>query len=200
MPGKTKRHQRKKPRVPPIVLVAILAIVIIVPTTAMGVSFQMEDRDSFCASCHTQPEETYYQRSIASTQVDLASAHKIKSVRCIDCHSGAGLSGRLGAIYVGTGDLVRWVTHTARQPAPVLYPIHDGNCLKCHAATPATQDFNRHFHAFLSKWQAIDPNAAGCVDCHTSHTTDGDPSLGFLQQERTVAVCQRCHQAVGAGG
>lgn len=173
---------------------------------SMAVGATLEENDSFCASCHTQPETTYYQRSLQvkssdmAAAGDLAAAHVTKAVRCIDCHSGPGVTGRLGAFFVGGGDLLHWVTHTAIQPAPLLYPISDGNCLKCHAATEATQDFNRHFHAFLPRWQAIDPNAARCVDCHSAHTTDGDPSIGFLNQARTTAVCTRCHSTLGGGG
>ncbi len=197
MPSKRKpaRRRRRFPVRTP-VLLGILALILLAPTAVMGVSFQLEDSDSFCASCHSQPEATYYQRSLASP-VDLATVHRQKDgTRCIDCHAGSGLNGRIGAFLVGSGDLLRWVTRTARQPAPIVYPIRDDNCLKCHAATPATQDFNRHFHAFLARWQAIDSTAAGCVDCHTAHTTDGDPTIGYLQQQRTVAVCQRCHDTL----
>lgn len=166
---------------------------------SMVVGASLEEKDSFCASCHTQPESTYYLRSIEGAMVDLASAHKTKAVKCIDCHSGGGLTGRFEAFYVGGGDLIHWVTHTAIQPAPLLYPISDGNCIKCHGATENTQDFNRHFHAFLPRWQAVDKNAAHCVDCHSSHSTDGDPSITFLNKAHTTAICTRCHQIVGRG-
>lgn len=184
---------------------AIVGVLVVGGLGSMAVGANLEEKDSFCASCHTQPESTYYQRSLQvkggdmAAASDLASAHVIKAVKCIDCHSGSGIPGRLGAFFVGSGDLLHWITHTAIQPAPQLYPISDGNCLKCHAATEATQDFNRHFHAFLPRWQAIDPTAARCVDCHSSHTTDGDPSIGFLNQTRTTAVCTRCHTTVRGG-
>ncbi|MGE5223050.1 MAG: cytochrome c3 family protein [Omnitrophica WOR_2 bacterium] len=188
---KTRRHF--SPVIPGIALIAFL----VVSAGSLGVSMRMEDHDAFCASCHTQPESTYYQRTLTKQAVDLASSHRIaQNTRCIDCHSGGGLTGRMGAIFVGGGDLLRWVTHTARQPAPLVYPISDGNCLKCHADTPDTQDFSRHFHAFLLRWQAIDPNAARCADCHSSHTTDGDVSLGYLNQQRTVTICQNCHNVL----
>jgi predicted CXXCH cytochrome family protein len=170
----------------------------------MAVGASMEEKDSFCASCHTQPESTFYQRSLnaasaSATMVDLASAHTTKATKCIDCHSGGGITGRMEAFFVGGGDLIHFVTHTDIQPAPLLYPIQDGNCLKCHGATEATQDFNRHFHAFLPRWQAVDPNAARCVDCHTAHNTDGDPGIAFLNQDHTTAVCTRCHQVLRGG-
>jgi predicted CXXCH cytochrome family protein len=177
----------------------ILGVLVLSGAGSMVVGASLEEKDSFCASCHSQPETTYYLRTLEGTMVDLASAHKTKEVKCIDCHSGVGLIGRFEAFFVGGGDLIHWVTRTAIQPAPLIYPISDRNCLKCHGATENTQDFSRHFHAFLPRWQAIDKNAARCVDCHSSHTTDGDPSLGFLNQARATQVCTRCHQMVGSG-
>ena len=160
---------------------------------------QMENRDSFCASCHSEPETTYVDRTQAAAPVDLASQHHVKAARCIDCHSGPCVTGRIGAEMQGATDLVAWVTKTARQPAVLTNPIHDQNCIKCHADVPNTTDFQRHFHAFLSRWQAMDSQAATCVDCHTAHTTDGQASLTFLNEQRAVAVCQRCHAALGGG-
>src|SRR5574341_2130323 len=101
----------------------------------------MEENDAFCASCHTQPESTYFNRSQAAQAVDVASFHHGQSVRCIDCHSGSGLVGRMGGMLVGAGDLLAFVTHTAQQPAPLTVPIRDENCLKCHADTPRTRQF-----------------------------------------------------------
>jgi predicted CXXCH cytochrome family protein len=154
----------------------------------------MESNDSFCASCHSQPESTYYQRSVAARPVDLASSHHAQATRCIDCHSGRGITGRIGAMSVGAGDLLAWVTRRAIRPAPLTVPIGDANCLKCHGDVTSTRDFRRHFHAFLPRWQAIDRNAAMCVDCHSAHTTDGDPGSGFLQKQRVSQVCDACHR------
>jgi hypothetical protein len=175
------------------------AVMLVLSAASMAVGASLEEKDTFCASCHSQPESTYYQRSTASSPVDLASAHKSKTVKCIDCHSGAGFGGRMQAFYVGGGDLLHWITRTAIQPAPLIHPIPDGNCTKCHGATEATQDFNRHFHAFLPRWQAVDQNAARCVNCHTAHPTDGDPGIVFLNQTHTEAVCSACHQALRGG-
>lgn len=159
----------------------------------------LENNDSFCASCHTEPESEYYNRSQADTPVDLASWHTTKDTRCIDCHSGEGVTGRVSAMALGAGDLFRYLTDTATQPAPLTSPITDAHCLKCHADVPETQNFQQHFHAFLDDWQGIDPNAAGCVDCHSAHTTDATDGLGFLNQQRTAQVCQSCHRVAGEG-
>lgn len=119
----------------------------------------LEEHDAFCASCHTEPETTFYQNTLAAEPVDRAA----------------------------------YVTRTAKQPAPLSSPIDDSNCLKCHQDITQTQDFNRYFHVFLAQWQQLDPNAGTCVDCHSAHTADGDPELGFLQENRAVQVCQSCH-------
>ncbi len=172
---------------------AVLLLALALSLSSMVYAAHLEGSDSFCASCHTQPESQYFERTQQQTSVDLASFHQTKDIRCIDCHSGSGVTGRVGAFMVGGKDLVAFLTHTDHQPAPLTVPIGDGNCLKCHSDVTQTRSFNRHFHAFLPQWQAQDPNAASCVDCHTSHTTGGDSSLQFLQEGPTGQVCQDCH-------
>ena len=87
-----------------------------------------EAHDSFCASCHTQPESTYYGRSTAGQAVDLASYHQSQKmnqpqkVNCIDCHSGQGLTGRISAELLGASNAVKWYTGTAVQPAVLNVP------------------------------------------------------------------------------
>jgi len=178
---------------------AALAGVVLLAMVSFATAATLEEQNGFCAACHTQPESTFYQRT-QTQAVDLAAKHAAAwATRCIDCHSSAGFSGRLGAMTLGARDLAAFVTHTDQQPAPLTVPIGDANCLKCHADVSATKDFNRHFHAYLARWQAVDPNAATCVSCHAAHATDGDPALAFLQQERAQQVCDSCHQANGRG-
>jgi predicted CXXCH cytochrome family protein len=175
----------------------LLTLFLAISGAGMLYAAHQEEDDAFCASCHSEPESTYYQRAQATPAVDLASFHRERSTRCIDCHSGGGVTGRVEGLTVGAGDLAAYLAHTARQPAVVTVPISDDHCLKCHSDTLRTQDFQRHFHAFLPRWQAIDPQAAKCVDCHTAHTTDGDAQILFLQQQHTVAICERCHNTLG---
>lgn len=193
-----KRAIRQRGLALPMWVVIIGAGMVVLATSGYAISTHMENDDSFCASCHTEPESTFYDRSIAGSPTDLASFHATTdpATRCIDCHSGKGVPGRIHALSIGAGDLIAWKTGTATQPAPLTHPIGDTNCLKCHQDVPRTRDFNRHFHAFLSRWQAIDPEAATCVDCHEAHTTDGDASLIFLNETRTRQVCQDCHSAI----
>ena len=87
-------------------------------------------RDTLSASCHTQPESEFYQRSLAAP-VDLASAHTAKQVDCIQCHSGPGAAGRLQAVSsVAAPDLVHYLTKNFHDPAIVTVPISNDNCLE----------------------------------------------------------------------
>lgn len=174
--------------------IALILFGLIVPATAM----QFENHNSFCASCHTQGEQTFYDRSTSSDPVDLASIHDIKGqARCIDCHTGAGIIGRYRGLMAGATDFISFFSGHYPQPAVLEEPYPDANCLKCHANIFQKQDFNNHFHVFLPQWQAIDKNAATCVSCHLSHDNTGDAKIAFLNQQTTAAVCQKCHSAAG---
>ncbi len=176
-------------------LIPVVVIVLGVATVATAMSF--EDHDDFCASCHSEPESTFFQRESAAP-IDLASFHSTEQVKCIDCHSGVGLiPGRVDSFLLGTKDLIAWQLGQAKQPAVHTVPIADVNCLKCHADLMKQQNMNNHFHIFLSRWQARDKNAATCVSCHQSHITDGEVQLGFLNRATTTAVCQSCHRVLG---
>jgi predicted CXXCH cytochrome family protein len=182
-------------------LIAVIPVVLIVlgvATVATAMSF--ENHDDFCASCHSEPESTYFKRE-AAAPTDLASFHSTKQVNCIDCHSGVGvIPGRLDSFMLGTKDLIAWNLGRAKQPAVHTVPIADANCLKCHTTLMQQQNMNNHFHIFLSRWQARDKNAATCVSCHQSHNTDGEVQLGFLNRATTTNVCQSCHRILGGGG
>ncbi len=201
---KTVKRRPLSPKALRLFRLEMVAIGVAILLTVGGFSFAatQEQNDSFCASCHTQPESTFYQRSLTATPVDLASAHKPDNTRCIDCHSGPGVFGRINAELLGAHNALAYFTHTDVQPARLTVPIGDGNCLKCHQATltPATINVNNHFHAFLPRWQAADSNAARCVSCHNGHLTGGDVQLAYINDSTTQSVCAACHQVLGGGG
>jgi hypothetical protein len=181
-----------------IVVAAVLAAGILLASGGLVTAIQMENRNAFCASCHTEPESTYYQRSLAAP-VDLASAHNAKNVACIECHSGPGTTGRLEAIAtVAAPDTFAFYSGHYRKPATLTVPLGDEHCLKCHPDIADQQDFNNHFHVFLSRWKAAAPNdAATCVECHQGHNDRGQANIAYLDEQHTVAVCQRCHNTLG---
>ena len=187
-------------------LVAVFALLCIAGGTYVA-SAHFEENDGNCASCHSLPETTYVARAQASAPVDLASAHAAlaqahsgqSGARCIDCHSGPGLNGRVAAMSVGARDVVTWLAGSATQPARQSAPLPDQNCLKCHSAVLSAAGFDNHMHRFLTRWQTADPTAASCASCHTSHTTDGSAPIKFLNQDRATTECKRCHVALGVG-
>lgn len=159
---------------------------------------KLEESDSFCASCHTQPEESFFQRSVAASEPqDLASFHAQKGVLCIECHAGKGLVGRSLGLMAGAQDLVAFYSGHYPQPAKLEEPLPEANCTRCHQNVLTRQDFNNHFHLFLARWRSIDPQAATCASCHSSHTTSGSAQNKFLVEKTTLEVCQRCHSKVG---
>ncbi len=198
-----------------IVIVGIIAIAI---SAGGGFAFaaSQETHDPFCASCHTQPESTFVQRSTTAPSVDLASYHTTQKSLCIDCHSGQGLTGRMQAEMLGAKNAFKWYTGTAVQPAPNMGTVTDDHCLKCHqdvtqqrftqktsmtvptASSGGRERFgrNNHWHSFMTRWQAADPNAGNCVTCHTGHSTDGDAQNGFLNAQQVQATCDACHRAI----
>lgn len=177
-----------------------LAILFVLGLAAMITGTQLENHNSFCASCHTEGEQTFYNQSLAPTAVDLASFHELKNAsRCIDCHTGEGLLGRVGGLMAGASDLVSYFSGHYPQPALQDNPIGDGNCLKCHTNLSQKQDLSNHFHLFLARWQTADPNAATCVSCHNGHNTQGNAKIAYLNEKETTAICQKCHTALGQG-
>jgi len=204
--GRRRPLARRKPLSPKISIVipvAVAAIILVLAGGGFAFAATQEENNSFCASCHTQPESTFYQRFQTAAPVDLASSHMLlqqNPVRCIDCHSGQGITGRISAMLVGARNAAAWFSGTAVQPAPLTVPIGDANCLKCHSAVTGQTQRSNHFHGFLARWQAADPNAANCVSCHASHTTGGQADQVFLDVNITQQVCDACHQVLREGG
>jgi len=155
-------------------------------------ALKLEESDAFCASCHTEPEQTYYDRSIASLVVDLASLHSAQQTRCIDCHSGEGFSGRLASLSQGAGDLWAYLRGDYARPAVTTHPLNDHSCTKCHADVLTVSVRNTHYHFFLQRWQAALPDAAGCVGCHMAHATES--AQGFVDEAAQSVVCETCHR------
>ena len=219
MASKQNSPNKKPFLIIPALLLAVLAAILL---TAGGFAFaaSQESHDAFCASCHSQPESTYYQRETAGSPVDLASFHSAQYAKCIDCHSGAGLTGRLQAELLGARNAFKWYTGTAIQPAVLNFPIADANCLKCHqdvtqrGITPKEQitvpgrgggegegGRNNHWHEFLTRWQTATPTTAGtCTSCHGGHPTTGTSQSGFMDTQAVQQTCNACHQVLRKEG
>lgn len=184
-----------------IVASIVMIGVLILGVGAVGSALAMENRDSFCTSCHTEPEVTYYQQSLQPSAPTLAAFHTGKQTACIDCHSGGGIFGRAKGLMQGADDLMMYYGGNYNRPAVTTNPLGDDSCIKCHqdALTRrrgARRVMDGHYHAFLSRWQAKDPNAARCITCHTSHT-QGAAAQQYLQASRVNQTCDQCHAVMG---
>jgi predicted CXXCH cytochrome family protein len=177
-----------------VALVGLLAVIVAAGTTAYALD--RENHDAFCPSCHTQPEAQYYQQSLEQHQTTLAAFHTHEGVRCIDCHSGGGTFGRAKGLTQGAQDLLAYYRGNYHDPAISTSKLSDDSCIKCHADVTSGRNFNNHFHIFLSRWQAVDPNAARCADCHLSHPA-ANSAQTYLVETTVTAVCRDCHAAIG---
>ncbi len=168
-----------------------------------GVS-QAEEHDAFCISCHSKPEQTYYDRAQSARRgeapyVDLSSAHYGLSqveFRCIACHRGdGGLSSRATTLTLGARDTVIFFSgqadSTIEKGKPALPELTDAACARCHQEALLVAGFENHFHnklpAAYKAWQAgqalTAPDEAAGVDTST------------LEHYETTVACSDCHPA-----
>ena len=182
--------------------IAIPALAIFLFGGGITLAVQLENQDSFCASCHTEPETTFYSRSLENPS-DLASshAHTELNVRCIDCHSGEGINGRISSLQQGARDLAVYLSGEFEQPATSHNPVGNEGCTKCH--TPDAPDVvsltnidsQSHYHlaSYLMEWDLRSPQPIGtCVICHTAHDQSTSAEDHFTPP--TNQVCEDCHR------
>jgi hypothetical protein len=184
----------------------MLAIALFVPIATVGSASALENLDPLCASCHTQPETEYFDRSLTLPS-DLASAHTPEEVRCIDCHSGAGLAGRAGSLRQGASDLIAFASDDYTAPAVTTNPVGDGACIKCHGQPSAIEDLSApvedissshyHFMEYTAEWNGREPDPRGtCVICHAAHSLEGLEGQAFTSNAAVQPACEACHEAL----
>ena len=186
-------------RVVTAIFVAAVGVIVLV-IGGTGLALALENQDPFCASCHTQPETTYVQRASQSRPTDLASYHTQKATRCIECHSGSGMWGRVDGLKQGAHDLSSYIRGNYHSPAITTQPLGDEACLKCHVkiyARPAGagKAGTNHYHFYLPQWRLADSDAPQCIACHPPHTT-GLEGLKFMPQGKVGKLCEDCHDAL----
>jgi len=178
---------------------ASLALGLLVLALAGGVAYatRLEQNDAFCASCHTQPEAMFYERSLRAYEepVDLASAHRPDEVRCIDCHGGEGLVRRAQVLALAAKDALKFYSGRYQQPAMMAIILPGTACYKCHREAVDAPGFENHLHNLL-----YDPEAPSlpCVRCHLSHEPADELAL-FVVEDVALEACEFCHLGMGRG-
>lgn len=169
--------------------------------SGISLALALENQDSLCASCHTEPESKYYLQSTQANATTLAAYHAQKQTTCIDCHSGGGTFGRTVGLRQGAHDLMMYLSGNYHRPAITTNSLGDDSCTKCHDRTlttnriGASRAMNSHYHTYLPQWQAVDPQAAKCATCHTAHVPNL-ASLMFMSQGKVSKLCDDCHTAL----
>lgn len=198
------------------VIIGLLVVGVAAVIGGVSVVSANEQSDSFCISCHTEPESTYYarfQNAIGGSGQDLASFHHRQlyprnspagtNIRCIDCHVGEGLIGRGIVVSLAAWDAVKYVTGTDTQPAKVVFTIQNEGCIKCHEQqVKVNLDkpikpflIDNHFHYKLFESGA--PSEA-CVACHLGHR-GGTETNAFQFRDVIIPVCEDCHRKENKG-
>jgi hypothetical protein len=134
---------------------AVVAV-LLVGIAGTGTGLTLEENDAFCISCHTQPEVTYFARSIDHSHgrgIDLAARHAMLNddpVKCIGCHSGPAFPERVWTVLtLGARDTLKYFSGRYNRPGQTHYPIQNPNCERCHQDAAHGPGFNNHFHNLL---------------------------------------------------
>ena len=164
------------------------------------VGMRLESNDTFCASCHVEPEGTYFNQSLRSTQpVALAAFHAGKNTHCIDCHSRKWLPGRLWAQWGGLQNLLAYRSGHYRSPSVTTRPVGDDGCSKCHSDVTWVSERPGHYHSpwLRQRWRLAGGPMNTCEVCHPSHTVVTNESDRFMDIDRIETQCDACHEATG---
>ncbi len=184
-----------------ILLLGMVAFILAAGVYTTGV--QIENKDSFCASCHVEPESTYYQASLKPAEAaSLATFHAGEETRCIDCHSRRGIPGRLWSQWGGLQNLLVFRSGHYTQPSVTTRPVGDSGCSKCHSDLSWASERPGHYHSpeLRRSWRTAGGPATSCQVCHPSHESDAPASDRFMDEARIEVQCDACHEATGEGG
>lgn len=192
-----------------LVLAAAAGVGLAAFAVSIGIGMSLENNSSFCASCHTQPEQTYVQRMQQPAAADLAAFHAGKQVRCIDCHSGNGLTGRVYAVLAfGVSDTLAFYSGRYHNPAVTTRPLGSDSCIKCHDPSQLMaqggaggEGGQGHYHnpQLEQLWQQAGGPVNPCATCHPAHPQIGDASTIYSSDSTAQQGCDSCHGTLSRG-
>ncbi len=193
-------------------LLATLATLLLLFVAATATVSRVEERNDFCASCHT-PLEVLYVDQAESATVDaspnLAAFHFAagqdgeKTVNCVACHRGDnGVAHRTVALGLGGLNALKWILGNDGSQAGMhqVTWLYNAGCDGCHMDALTRPGFENHYHTTLADYHA-DPDVIAqgqaariqCSDCHLSHT-DTFQELAFLADAPLFDTCEKCHR------
>jgi predicted CXXCH cytochrome family protein len=168
---------------------ALGSLLLVVPALFLGALAQKERDNRFCISCHLHEEK--FTRFLAPVSRDLAGVHHAKkAVRCIDCHGGADPAMRARVWAVAGVDTLRFLAGRYGEPDRMRLPLRDAECSQCHAPIVKKTLPSTSYHVIRDH----ETVPVACVQCHTSHTADGEARFQFLARPRVLPICRECHK------
>ena len=183
--------------------VALAGLALITSITFAGLIAKERD-NTFCFACHLHEQK--FKRFTSVPFTDLTGPHHGERVRCIDCHGGADVVMRLRVWSLAAVDTGKFLVGRYREPDHMRLQLRPKECTQCHTpilkrqpALTAEQEEALEGRAG-NAYHAIRPHDAvrtTCVQCHTSHTTDGDPKAQFIARKRVEPICRECHKTLG---
>ncbi|MDP2702297.1 MAG: cytochrome c3 family protein [Candidatus Rokubacteria bacterium] len=183
--------------------IALAGLVLITGIAFAGL-IATERNNRFCFACHLHEEK--FKRFTSVPFTDLSGPHRAERVRCIDCHGGADVVMRLRVWSIAAVDTGKFLVGRYREPDHMRLQLRPKECTQCHTpilkrqpALTAEQEEALEGRAG-NAYHAIRPHDSvrtTCVQCHTSHTTDGDPKAQFIARKRVEPICRECHKTLG---
>jgi nitrate/TMAO reductase-like tetraheme cytochrome c subunit len=122
------------------------------------------------------------------------------ALRCIDCHGGSSLAGRLRVKALAAKDAFFYLSGRFEEPRAMRWPLWDEDCRKCHASFAERSSESWRSPGFHELAVHNARLGVGCVECHQVHESGGDPSVNFLDTGAVRAQCARCHSQFAEGG
>ena len=180
-----------------------LPIALVLALAPIPIVSSLEERDTFCTSCHTAPEAIYYDRAQAALAggdpiADLSSDHYIvaEGFKCINCHRGnMGLTHRATTLALGARDALIYIAGQADQTVEkrsIEVPdLLTAGCVECHRDTLLVVGFENHFHNKLPDAYAAWKSGGGL----TAPPDDPTADTSALKQYDVNIRCLDCHLA-----
>ena len=199
--GPTRLTRFVRSRLAKVVLLGVVTA-FIVAAGLFTVGLRLESNDRFCASCHLEPETSYFQASLnPDAATTLAAFHAGVRTRCINCHSRRWIPGRVWAQWGGLQNLLAYWSGDFTRPNATTRPVGDGGCSKCHSDFTWVIERPGHYHSPLlrRRWRSADGPANTCEACHPSHQEITPAADRFMRADLIELQCTACHDATGAG-
>ena len=165
-----------------------------------SISAFVEAEDTFCISCHTEPEITYYNDSQnKNAKETLAAFHGGKDTKCIDCHSRPNITGKLWAQINGLKHAIVYLSGDYEPVSKTSRPVGESGCTKCHSEIFWSLERPSHYHSPLLKddWKKAGGPSNLCEVCHPSHLKKSTEENNFMVRKEMHKQCKKCHKAIG---